>query len=165
MHDYMRRHTYNLKKSAGLIGNGMVKYEHILTKDQLFDAYLKKMNDLSYPLRVEPKRDRYVMNSVALKKAFEDATTQALKQIEDELHTIRGMFSFVEKEVLKMVEEEVSALLNTITFTNGQCQMKTRPIKKVNWASRLGSLLGKELIKTTAKIFEDTVNPKRTRRR
>lgn len=159
MHDYMRRHTYNLKKSAGLIGNGMVKYEHILTKDQLFDAYLKKMNDLSYPLRVEPKRDRYVMNSVALKKAYEDATIQALKQIEDELNT------FVEKEVLKMVEQEVSALLNTITFTNGQCQMKIRPIKKVNWASRLGSLLGKELVKTTAKIFEDTVNPKRTRRR
>ena len=106
------RHIHNLKKSAGLSGNGTIKYEYILSKDQLYDAYLKRMDDLGYPLKVEPKRDRYVMNSKVLKKAFEDATTKALKQLEDEI------YNFVDKEVMNVIDHETYNLLNNLALTS-----------------------------------------------
>lgn len=159
MKNKMRRHIANIKRSAGLNGNGSIRYEYMLTKEQLYDAYLKRMDDLGYPLKVEPKRDRYVMNSKVLNKAFEDATMKAMQQFEKEIN------SFIEKEVMWLIEQETTALLNTITIANGQVSMQRRPIKKIDWATRLGRLLGKELVKTASKIFEDTVNPKRTKRR
>ena len=153
------RHIHNLKKSAGLSGNGTIKYEYILSKDQLYDAYLKRMDDLGYPLKVEPKRDRYVMNSKVLKKAFEDATTKALEQLENEI------YNFIDKEVLKVIDQETTALLNTISVSSGQFTTNRKPINRSSWASRFGKLLGKKLAKTAMNIFDDMINPKSARKR
>ena len=114
MNDNMRRHIHNLKKSAGLPGNGSVRYEYILTNNQLMDSYLKRMNDLEYPLRVEPKRDRYVMNKQALEKAFNQAYTQALTEFEEDVT------KFVEEQVMSMIQQETMDLLNTVTVQNGK---------------------------------------------
>ena len=157
--NFSQKHAHDLKKSGGLPGNGAIKYEYILTKDQLYDTYLNRMDDLGYPLRVEPKRDRYVMNSKVLEKAFEDATTKALKQLEDEI------YNFVDKEVMNVIDHETYNLLNTITVSSGEFITHRKPINKSSWASRFGKLLGKELAKTAMKIFDDTINPKRSKRR
>ena len=153
----MQRHIHNLKKSAGLPGNGMIKYEYIYTKDQLQDDYLKRMDDLGYPLRVEPKRDRYVMNSKALEKALEETAVNVLKEIEDELN------DFVEKEVFDVITREAANLMNTVVFSenDGRYVVKRKHIIKIDWAKRLGRLLGKELVKTVTKILKDTTSARK----
>lgn len=109
----MQEHIHKLKKSAGLAGNGSIKYEYILSKDELLDSYLNRLDDLGYPLRVEPKRDRYVMNSAALKKAFEDAATKTIQQLELEI------IDFVDKGVMELINIETKNLLSNLTVSNG----------------------------------------------
>lgn len=101
--------------------------------------------DLGYPLREEPKRDRYVMNSKVLEMAFEDTTAKALKQLEDEI------YNFVDKEVMNVIDYEAYDLLNTITVSSGQFITHRNPINKSSRATRFGKLLGRELTKTAKK--------------
>lgn len=122
--NYAQRHIHNLKKSAGLAGNGAVRYEYILSESELQDTYLNRIDDLGYPLRVEPKRDRYVMNKKALEKAFSDASTQIIKQVEQEL------YDFINDEVMNLIAQETTALLNTVSFASGQCTVNRRPISR-----------------------------------
>lgn len=96
----MQRHIHNLKKSAGLHGNGSIKYEYIYTAEELEDAMLKRMDDLGYPLRVEPKRDRFVMNKSALKDAIIKASEKALNEFQHQI------FVFVKNDVGDMLERE-----------------------------------------------------------
>ena len=42
-------------------------------------------SDLSYPLRKEVKRDRFVLNSEAMREAIQNATEIALNQMEKEI--------------------------------------------------------------------------------
>ena len=117
----MQRHVRNLKRSVGLAGNGSARYEYIKSTEQLMDTYLSKMDDLGYPLKTEPKRDRYVMNTQVMEKAMEQAVEQALKEIEDEV------IEFLEKEVMVILENETLDLLNTISVQNNQFVAKRNP--------------------------------------
>ena len=81
----MAQHQRNIKKQLGQSGNGSIKYEYIVSRDELIDSYIHRMDDLGYPLRVEPKRDRYVVNKQALEKALIEASTQALNEIQADI--------------------------------------------------------------------------------
>ena len=83
--DAMKHHLRNLKKQIGQSGNGIIKYEYIVSREELIDSYIHRMDDLGYPLRVEPKRDRYVVNKQALEKALIEASTQALNEIQADI--------------------------------------------------------------------------------
>lgn len=123
MNDKMQRHIHNMKKSAGLSGNGAVRYEYILDEKQLVDTYLKRMDDLGYPLRVEPKRDRFVMNSKALQKTFEDAIAKTFQQFEKEL------YDFVYNDVMEVIEQETYILLNSFNPSSGKITNR-KPINR-----------------------------------
>ena len=43
------------------------------------------MDDLGYELKVEPKRDRYVMNKQVLEKTLIEASTRALQEMQEDI--------------------------------------------------------------------------------
>ena len=104
----MQRHAHNLKKSAGLHGNNSVRYEYILTVDQLEDAMLKSVDDLNYPLRKEVKRDRYVLNKQALRDAIIKGSEKALNDYQHQI------FVFLQNDVNKLIERNAFTILNDV---------------------------------------------------
>ncbi|MBR4461304.1 MAG: hypothetical protein IKS51_01815 [Erysipelotrichaceae bacterium] len=83
--DKMAHHQHNLKKQLGQSGNGTIKYEYITSREELIDSYIHRLDDLGYPLRIEPKRDRYIFNKQALEKTLIEASTQALNEIQTDI--------------------------------------------------------------------------------
>ena len=81
----MAQHHRNIKKQLGQSGNGSIKYEYIVSREELIDSYIHRLDDLGYPLRVEPKRDRYVLNKSSLEKALSEASTKALNEIQADI--------------------------------------------------------------------------------
>lgn len=112
------RHLMNLKKSAGLLGNGSIKYEYILTQEQLINSYLSRMSDLGYALKVEPKRDRYVLNKEVMRKAIEEASTKALEQFAQQIYV------FLDNDVNKLIERNAYNILNDV-FSLGTPNQKS----------------------------------------
>ena len=104
----MQRHAHNLKKSAGLHGNNSVRYEYILTVDQLEDAMLKSVDDLNYPLRKEVKRDRYVLNSKALREAIIKGSEMALNEYQHQIYV------FLQNDVNKLIERNAFTILDDV---------------------------------------------------
>ena len=64
------------------------------------------------------------MNKKALEKAISDASTQIIKQVEQEL------YDFINDEVMNLIAQETTALLNTVSFASGQCTVNRRPISR-----------------------------------
>ena len=85
VNELMAHHIRSIKKQLGQSGNGSVKYEYIVSREELIDSYIHRLDDLGYPLRVEPKRDRYVVNKSALEKVLIEASTKALNGIQDDI--------------------------------------------------------------------------------
>ena len=81
----MAQHHRNIKKQLGQLGNGNIKYEYIVSREELIDSYIHRLDDLGYPLRVEPKRDRYVLNKSSLEKVLSEASTKALNEIQADI--------------------------------------------------------------------------------
>ena len=114
---YAQRHQRNLKKRAGLAGNGSIKYEYILSQEDLTNAYLTRMDDLGYALKVEPKRDRFVINKEVMRKAIEQATTQALKEFSQQIYV------FLNNDVNDLIERNAYSILNDV-FSLGSTPKK-----------------------------------------
>lgn len=104
----MAHHQRNIKKQLGQSGNGSIRYEYIISRDELIDSYIHRLDDLGYPLRVEPKRDRYVFNKSALEKVLIEASTKALNEIQDDI------VKFVNEEVSQMIEESAYEIFDSI---------------------------------------------------
>lgn len=81
----MAQHHRNIKKQLGQSGNGSIKYEYIASREELIDSYIHRLADLDYGLKVEPRRDRYVMNKQELEKTLVEASTQALNEIQADI--------------------------------------------------------------------------------
>ena len=104
----MQKHIYNIKKSANLYGNNSVKYEYILTAEELYDRMNNQIADLNYPLRKEVKRDRYVVNTKALRDSIVKATAQVLNEYQHE------MYVFINNDVNKLIEKNAYDILNQV---------------------------------------------------
>ena len=112
-----QRHQRNLKRSINQFGNGSIRYEYILTREQLINAYLTRMDDLGYALKVEPKRDRFVINKEVMRKAIEQATTQALKEFSQQIYV------FLNNDVNDLIERNAYSILNNV-FSLGSTSKK-----------------------------------------
>ncbi len=106
---FMAHHQRNLKKQLGQSGNGTIRYEYITSREELISSYIRRLADLDYGLKVEPRRDRYVMNKQELEKVLIEASTQALNEIQADI------IRWVEQDVSQMIEESAYDIYNSIT--------------------------------------------------
>ena len=100
------------------------------------------MDDLGYPLRVEPKRDRIILNRQGLKKVMEKLITKELLTFEKEI------MSFVNNDVTKVIEGQAYDLLEQI-FSLGDPSYRpaVKPIDdKSHWAYRLSSAVAEAVL-------------------
>ena len=147
-------HQNNIKRALNQrTSSNYVRYEYITSQNELIDSYLHRMDDLGYPLRVEPKRDRYVVNKKALQDALENATIQALKQMDKEIT------NFMYTEVRAMLEDNIQDVFNEINVINNKFVVRpTRPTK--SHSERFAEELGKALGKAIADITDEILFPK-----
>ena len=148
MNNAMNNHYNNLSR---LVGRDITnRYEYIMTSDDLLKSFVEAKRDLTYPLRKEVKRDRYILNAQSLENCLEDAINKALKEVE------KGM-----TDVANNTVNDVVSALNNIT-TSGN-KFTAKPIKR-SFAADVGKMFVKSLAKSTAKIFNDMMNVNNRRR-
>lgn len=56
------------------------KYTFITSTNDIYNNFVSAHRDLSYPLRKEVKRDRYILNSQGLQKDIEKVVDEALEK-------------------------------------------------------------------------------------
>lgn len=148
MNNAINNHLNNLSRLAGRDVTN--RYEYIMTSNDLLKSFIEAKRDLTYPLRKEVKRDRYILNAESLEKALEEAINKALTEVE------KGM-----TDVANNTVNDVVSALNNIT-TSGN-KFIAKPIKR-SFAADVGKMFIKSLAKNTAKIFNDMMNINNRRR-
>ena len=100
------------------------------------------MDDLGYPLRVEPKRDRIILNRQGLKKAMAELITKELLTFEKEI------MSFIDNDVTKVIEGQAYDLLDQIfSLGDPSYRPKAKPVDdKSHWAYKLGSAVAEAVL-------------------
>lgn len=101
------------------------KYTFIADTTDLYNNFVSAHRDLSYPLRKEVKRDRYILNSQGLQKDIEKVVDEALQK------AATPLIDLVSTDI---ANEALSKLYDT---HNG--------IKHTSKINSLGSMLGKVL--------------------
>ena len=151
----MNHHIRNLKNAVGQRTN-YTKYDFIVSQNELVDSYLHRMDDLGYPLRVEPKRDRYVVNRKALQDALEHATVEALKQMDKEITT------WINTDVRNLMGDAMQDVLNSIRVENNNFVVhhSSSTNRSTSWGLKLAERLGNALGTAIANIIDDTFFPK-----
>lgn len=81
----INRHIDNMKKSAGIVHKTSSELDMVYTYDDLKGYYVRNIADLPYGLRVEPRRDRIVMNRQEFKRTLELACTESLNDMQREI--------------------------------------------------------------------------------
>ena len=134
-----RRHVNNLRKTLPDEAKQGPEYQYIITHEQLMDRILLGLDDDGYPMRVEPKRDRFVMNSKAMEKAID-------KIVKDTLNEISGeVVAWIQTDVRDYIASTTENVLNNLTINNNVATVKPSPMEKK--AIRLGDKFGKVLAK------------------
>lgn len=128
-------HMRNLKNLNG--GVGVTNYEYITNTDELYRNFMESKKDLSYALRKEVKRDRYVMNAEGLKKELYEVINQ------DMISALNELDSLVAQDVIN----KANTMANSGTIGNNN-----------SFAKDIGSLLGKALGKGAYTFIDSIVN-------
>ena len=105
----MQRHILNMKRSFVSSSDGKIQYQVIRDNEEFINSLLNGNGD-GYPLRKQVKRDRYVLNSEAMRTAMQKATEIALNQLEKEI------VAYLNKDVSSIVEQIATNSLNSIVF-------------------------------------------------
>lgn len=155
--DIMSDHVGKLRRSGGLTDNGSYyRYDYITSHSELANAFLKSRNALGYPLRMQAryKDDRFIYTGDALEKDLGEALTKATQHIEKQLRDA----------IIHDIFPDIEACLNSVQVVNNQFTIPTARMRSSNsFASRLGKLLGKELVKTAMGFFKDQNKRKKRR--
>lgn len=108
--DYVtkQRHIAGLRRQLYTTGSGGKIVYQIIHDNEAFINSLLSGNEDGYPLRKEVKRDRYVLNSDAMRKTMQEATKKALDQFE------RQIVDYVQRDVFTIVEQTTTDALNSI---------------------------------------------------
>ena len=153
--DYLttQRHIINAKHSfENWASQGKIQYKYIVSNEQLIDNMLSGGgSDLGYPLRKEVKRDRFVLNSEAMRKAIQDATEIALSQMEKEI------IDWLQKDLTVIVEQTATNALNNVVFDGMNFSSSGSKKQPQHWTSKLASRFGKVLGNAIWDAFEETV--------
>lgn len=150
-----QRHASNLKRTANISNNGTgLKYDYIYTHQELLQSWLDRQDTLGYPLRVEPKRDRYVMNSKALQEDLTTCTTIALDDMQDQI------IGFINNNVRQEIERNTFEVL-------GSFGLKPTGVSTTGTglAKSLGTIFGKALAKNIMFLLDETMRGKKPKKK
>ncbi len=109
------------------------KYTLIADTTDLYNSFVSSHRDLSYPLRKEVKRDRYILNSQGLQKDIEKVVDEALQK------AATPLIDLVSTDIATEAYAKLEAIHNGTTITS---------IKNHSKINSLGSMLGKALGKS-----------------
>ncbi|MBR0419445.1 MAG: hypothetical protein IJI66_09770 [Erysipelotrichaceae bacterium] len=99
------------------------------------------MDDLGYPLRAEPKRDRLILNTKSFKKACQAITIRQLTKHEKEI------IKFINEDVSKVIEGQAIDIFNQIlSLGDPSYHPKASSDDKIGqWVYGLGSAIGEAI--------------------
>lgn len=133
-----------MQRYAIQTGKFSPKYMFLYTSDDIYDNFILSHMDLSYPLRKEVKRDRYILNSQGLKKDIEKVVDESLEK--------------VTKPLIDLVSTEIAAesYAKLEAIHNGNTSRIIKNTSKINnIGNMLGKLLGKSLVEGITAILDD----------
>lgn len=140
-----------------IVKDNKAEYHPILTRQEYLQQLDLKNRGDGYPLRVEVKRDRWILNSQAMKQAMERAVDEALTNIQTEI------IAFYQNQAMDIVRNGTEEVLNSINYSNGR--FTTQKPKGIDYASMIGKRLGKALADDILYIFNDIFSGRNTRRK
>lgn len=148
--ELFQEHVGKLRRASGLKDTGSYyRYDYIVSQNELADAFMRSRNALGYPLRMQAryKDDRFIYTGDALEKDLGEAIAKSMGHIENELR----------EAIMHDIIPDVEACLNSIQVVNNQITIPTTRLRspKNSFATRLGKLLGRELVKTMMSFFKD----------
>lgn len=146
--ELLRRHVRNLSKMHASHKGESLQYDYIISADELRERMFNHYDDLGYPLRVEPKRDRYVLNSEGFEKALQQACRDALNEMEKEV------YQWMKNDCKYKIQEVAVNALNSVVPTEDGFIAK-KPTKEERWAIKLGDRFGKALAKMIQTAFDE----------
>lgn len=115
------------------------KYTFIADTTDLYNNFISAHRDLSYPLRKEAKRDRYILNSQGLQKDIEKVVDEALQKATNPL------IDLVSTDIANEAYSKLENIHNGVKHTS-----------QINsLGSMLGKVLGKALVEGITTIFDD----------
>ncbi len=99
------------------------------------------MDDLGYPLRVEPKRNRIILNTLSFKKTVQQITIREILKVEKEI------VKFINEDVSKIIEGQAMDILDQVFSLGDPSYHPKASIKddKSHWAYKLGSIVGEAI--------------------
>lgn len=115
------------------------KYIFVIDTNDLYNNFISAHRDLSYPLRKESKRDRYILNSQGLQKDIEKVIDESLPQ------AVEPLIDLVSTDI---ANEAYSKLID---IHNGvQHKSQTNEL-----GAMLGKVLGKSIVEGINSLLDD----------
>lgn len=139
----MKSHIGQLQRAAGGEGTGG-RYEYILSQDELMNAYMQSRKDLTYALRKEAKRDRFVMNSAGLQKEINKICAEAIDE--------------ASKQMAAMVEQDARNAIERAMASIGGTPAPAANSRSTNTGALLGKSLANGLMKGLGGILDDMMS-------
>lgn len=115
------------------------KYTFITDTTDLYNSFVSSHRDLSYPLRKEIKRDRYILNSQGLQKDIEKVVDEALQK------AATPLIEIVSTDIANEAYSKLYDIHNGIKHTS-----------KINsLGSMLGKVLGKSIVEGITGLLKE----------
>lgn len=115
------------------------RYTFIADTTDLYNSFVYSHRDLSYPLRKEVKRDRYILNSQGLQKDIEKVIDEALEK------AATPLIDLVSTEIANEAYNKLYDIHNGIKHTS-----------KINsLGSMLGKVLGKSIVEGITGLLKE----------
>ncbi len=115
------------------------KYTFIADTTDLYNSFISSHRDLSYPLRKEVKRDRYILNSQGLQKDIEKVVDEALQK------AATPLIDLVSTDIANEAYSKLYDIHNGVKHTS---QIN-------NIGSMLGKILGKSIVEGIKGLLDD----------
>lgn len=115
------------------------KYTFIADTTDLYNSFVSAHRDLSYPLRKEVKRDRYILNSQGLQKDIEKVVDESLQK------AVTPLIDLVSTDIANEAYSKLYDIHNGITHKSQTNKL----------GAMLGRVLGKSLVEGITHILDD----------
>lgn len=115
------------------------RYTFIADTTDLYNSLIYSHRDLSYPLRKEVKRDRYILNSQGLQKDIEKVVDEALEK------AATPLIDLVSTEIANEAYSKLEDIHNGVKHTS-----------RINsLGSMLGKVLGKSIVEGVTGLLKE----------
>lgn len=115
------------------------RYTFIADTTDLYNSLIYSHRDLSYPLRKEVKRDRYILNSQGLQKDIEKVVDEALEK------AATPLIDLVSTEIANEVYSKLEDIHNGVKHTSHINSL----------GSMLGKVLGKSIVEGVTGLLKE----------